>query len=117
MFCRLEVDGQGHGLGPRDRGVISALVVRAGDPISTEALARRPVERASSLRRRRRSSRDASSRLRKRLGAAAIESGAAGYRLTVNEAEVSDRHFEQLFVPWTDRKPGLFGGNGDVRRA
>ena len=37
--ARSEVDGQVNGLSPRDRVVLSALVVRAGEPISTEALA------------------------------------------------------------------------------
>ena len=35
----LQVDGQANGLSPRDRVVLSALVVRDGEPISTEALA------------------------------------------------------------------------------
>ena len=35
----LEVGGQANGLSPRDRVVLSALVVRAGDPVGTEALA------------------------------------------------------------------------------
>src|SRR6188472_1351669 len=35
----LQVDGQANGLSPRDRVVLSALVVRAGAPISTDALA------------------------------------------------------------------------------
>src|SRR4051812_40541956 len=35
----LQVDGQANGLSPRDRVVLSALVVRAGEPISTDALA------------------------------------------------------------------------------
>ena len=92
----LEVDGQGNGLGPRDRVVLSALVVRAGDPISTEALAdalwgdELPASWAKVVQ-------GCVVRLRKRLGAAAIESGAAGYRLTLNEAEVDNRRFERLF--------------------
>jgi DNA-binding SARP family transcriptional activator len=92
----LEVDGQGNGLGPRDRVVLSALVVRAGEPISTEALADAlwgddlPASWAKVVQ-------GCVVRLRKRLGPAAIESGSAGYRLTVNEAEVDNRRFERLF--------------------
>ena len=92
----LEVDGQVNGLSPRDRVVLSALVVRAGDPSSTEALADvlwgddLPPSWAKVVH-------GCVARLRKRLGAAAIESGAAGYRLTVNETEVDSRRFERLF--------------------
>ncbi|MGS0685187.1 nSTAND1 domain-containing NTPase [Nakamurella sp. GG22] len=107
----LEVDGQGNVLGPRDRVVLSALVVRAGDPISTEALAdalwgdNLPASWAKVVQ-------GCVVRLRKRLGAAAIESGAAGYRLTVNEAEVDNRRFERLF----ERAREAFAG-GDPERA
>ena len=92
----LEVDGQVNGLSPRDRVVLSALVVRAGDPSSTEALAdvlwgdNLPPSWAKVVH-------GCVARLRKRLGAAAIESGTAGYRLTVNETEVDSRRFERLF--------------------
>ena len=92
----LQVDGLGNGLGPRDRVVLSALVLRAGDPISTEALADAlwgddpPASWAKVVQ-------GCVVRLRKRLGAAAIESGAGGYRLTLNEAEVDNRRFERLF--------------------
>ena len=51
-------------------------------------------------------------RLRKRLGAAAIESGAAGYRLTVTETEVDSRRFERLFERARDALAG-----GDPERA
>ena len=92
----LEVDGTRDGLAPRDRVVLSALVVRAGDPISTDALADAlwgddlPASWAKVVH-------GCIARLRKRLGAAAIESVAAGYRLTVNESEVDNRRFERLF--------------------
>ncbi len=91
----LEVDGQVNGLSPRDRVVLSALVVRAGRPSSTEALADvlwgddLPPSWAKVVH-------GCIARLRKRLGAASIESGAAGYRLTVNETEVDSRRFERL---------------------
>lgn len=92
----LEVDGQSNGLGPRDRVVLSALVVRAGDPIGTEALAGAlwgedlPASWAKVVQ-------GCVVRLRKRLGAAAIEHGAGGYRLTLTDGEVDARRFERLF--------------------
>jgi DNA-binding SARP family transcriptional activator len=92
----LEVDGQANGLSPRDRVVLAALVVRAGEPSSTEALAdvlwgdQVPASGAKVVH-------GCVARLRKRLGAATIESGVAGYRLAVNEAEVDSRSFERLF--------------------
>nr|MBA2559295.1 helix-turn-helix domain-containing protein [Propionibacteriales bacterium] len=92
----LEVDGQSNGLSPRDRVVLSALLVRARDPSSTEALADvlwgddLPASWAKVVH-------GCIARLRKRLGAAAIESGAAGYRLRVTETEVDSRRFEWLF--------------------
>ncbi len=103
----LEVDGQVNGLSPRDRVVLSALVVRAGDPSSTEALADvlwgddLPQSWAKVVH-------GCVARLRKRLGAAAIESGAAGYRLTVNETEVDSRRFERLFE---NAREALAGGD------
>lgn len=92
----LEVDGRADGLSPRDRVVLSALVVRARDPSSTEALADvlwgddLPPSWAKVVH-------GCVGRLRKRLGAAAIVSGSGGYRLAVNESEVDSRRFERLF--------------------
>ncbi len=92
----LEIDGQSRGLSPRDRVVLSALVVRAGDPISTEALADvlwgedPPASWAKVVH-------GCIARLRKRLGAAAIESDVSGYRLRVTEAEIDSRRFQWLF--------------------
>jgi DNA-binding SARP family transcriptional activator/WD40 repeat protein len=91
----LEVGGQANGLSPRDRVVLSALVVRAGDPVGTEALADAlwgdsppstwtKVVQGSVVR------------LRKRLGTAAIESGPSGYRLTLHDDELDHRVFERL---------------------
>ena len=91
----LQVGGQPNGLSPRDRVVLSALVVRAGDPISTDALADAlwgdtppptwtKVVQGSVVR------------LRKRLGVAAIESESSGYRLALNEDELDHRLFERL---------------------
>jgi len=105
----MEVDGQSNVLAPRDRVVLSALVVRAGDPISTEALADAlwgddlPASWAKVVH-------GCIVRLRKRLGAAAIESGAAGYRLAVNEAEVDNRRFERLFER---AREALAGGDAE----
>ncbi len=92
----LEVDGQANGLSPRDRVVLSALVVRAGEPISTEGLAvalwgdAMPASAAKVVH-------GCVARLRKRLGAAAIESTPSGYRLTLSEAELDNLNFERLF--------------------
>lgn len=90
----LEVDGHPNGLGPRDRVVLSALVVRAGDPVSTEGLAdalwgeRLPASWAKVVQ-------GCIVRLRKRLGAAAIESGSFGYRLALSNDELDLRLFER----------------------
>jgi WD40 repeat protein/DNA-binding SARP family transcriptional activator len=92
----LQVDGEANGLSPRDRVVLSAMVVRGRDPSSTETLADvlwgddLPASWAKVVH-------GCVARLRKRLGAAAIESTAAGYRLTVNETELDSRRFERLF--------------------
>ena len=100
----VEVDGQGNGLAPRDRVVLSALVVR-GDPLTTEALADAlwgddpPASWAKVVH-------GCIARLRKRLGAAAIDSGAAGYRLTVTESELDCRRFERLFEGARDALSG-----------
>jgi len=107
----LQVDGQENGLSPRDRVVLSALVVRAGDPVSTEALADAlwgdtppatwtKVVQGSVVR------------LRKRLGVAAIESGSSGYRLTLNGDELDHRLFERL----VERAREALSG-GDAGRA
>jgi WD40 repeat protein/DNA-binding SARP family transcriptional activator len=91
----LEVDGQANGLGPRDRVVLSALVVRAGEPISTAALADAlwgqdvPASWAKVLQ-------GCVVRLRKRLGSAAIRSAPNGYRLDLTDEELDHRQFERL---------------------
>ncbi len=100
----VEVDGQGNGLAPRDRVVLAALVVR-GDPLTTEALAdalwgeNLPASWAKVVH-------GCIARLRKRLGAAAIASGAAGYRLTLTETELDCRRFERLFEAARDALGG-----------
>lgn len=92
----LQVDGQANGISPRDRVVLSALLVRAGDPSSTDALAdvlwgdHPPASSAKVVH-------GCIARLRKRLGAAAIEFASGGYRLTVSDTEVDSRRFERQF--------------------
>lgn len=107
----LQVDGQGNGLSPRDRVVLSALVVRAGESISTEALADAlwgedpPASWAKVLQ-------GCVVRLRKRLGSAAIESAGNGYRLALTENELDLRLFERLLQQSRDALAG-----GDPARA
>lgn len=107
----LEVDGQANGLSPRDRVVLSALLVRAGDPSSTDALAdvlwgdNPPASSAKVVH-------GCIARLRKQLGAAAIESAAGGYRLTVSDTEVDSHRFERLFARARETMAG-----GDPQRA
>ena len=90
----LEVDGHANGLGPRDRVVLSALVVRCGDPVTTEGLAdalwgeRLPASWAKVVQ-------GCVVRLRKCLGASAIESGSFGYRLALSDDELDLRLFER----------------------
>jgi DNA-binding SARP family transcriptional activator/WD40 repeat protein len=91
----LQVDGQAAALSPRDRVVLSALAVRAGRTVSVDALAdalwgdRPPPSWTKVLQ-------GCVVRLRKRLGAAAIESVPGGYRLTLTEDELDHRVFEEL---------------------
>jgi DNA-binding SARP family transcriptional activator/WD40 repeat protein len=91
----LQVDGQVNGLSPRDRVVLSALVVRAGEPITTDALADAlwgyalPPSWPKVLQ-------GCVVRLRKRLGSGAIQSTANGYRLALTDEELDHRLFERL---------------------
>jgi len=91
----LAVEGDAHGLGPRDRVVLSALVVRAGSPVTQDALADAlwgdevPTTWTKVVQ-------GCIVRLRKVLGHAAIESGPAGYRLTLSDDELDHRLFERL---------------------
>lgn len=107
----LEVDDHANGLGPRDRVVLSALVVRAGGPVSSEVLAdalwgeRPPASWAKVVQ-------GCVVRLRKRLGAAAIESGSFGYRLALNDDELDLRLFERALERARDALAG-----GDSARA
>ena len=91
----LRVEGSANGLGPRDRVVLSALVVRAGAPVTQDALAdalwgdQVPATWTKVVQ-------GCIVRLRKMLGPAAIESGPSGYRLTLSEDELDHRLFERL---------------------
>lgn len=91
----LRVEGSANGVGPRDRVVLSALVVRAGTPITQDALADAlwgdevPATWPKVVQ-------GCIVRLRKMLGPAAIESGPSGYRLTLSEDELDHRTFERL---------------------
>ena len=91
----LQVDGRVNGLSPRDRVVLSALVVRAGEGVTTDALAdalwgeELPTSWAKVLQ-------GCVVRLRKQLGSAAIESVPNGYRLRLTEEELDHLLFERL---------------------
>jgi DNA-binding SARP family transcriptional activator/WD40 repeat protein len=93
----LQVDGQANGLSPRDRVVLSALVARAGEPITTEALAdalwgeELPPTWSKVLQ-------GCVVRLRKQLGSAAIVSAAHGYRLALTDEELDHKVFERLLA-------------------
>ncbi|RNM12410.1 BTAD domain-containing putative transcriptional regulator [Nocardioides pocheonensis] len=91
----LQVDGHANGLSPRDRIVLSALVVRVGEPTTAEALADAlwgellPASWPKVVQ-------GCIVRLRKRLGVGAIESGPWGYRLALSDDELDVRLFERL---------------------
>ncbi|HEX3222955.1 MAG TPA: BTAD domain-containing putative transcriptional regulator [Nocardioides sp.] len=91
----LQVDGQTEGFSPRDRVVLSALVVKAGETLTKESLADAlwgeglPASWTKVLQ-------GCVVRLRKRLGSAAIRSAANGYRLDLTEEELDHRQFERL---------------------
>jgi DNA-binding SARP family transcriptional activator/WD40 repeat protein len=103
----LQVDGSTSGLSPRDRVVLSALVARAGEPITTEALANAlwgeelPPTWAKVLQ-------GCVVRLRKQLGSAAIMSAAHGYRLALTEEELDHRVFERRLA---QAREALGGGD------
>ncbi|QIX26437.1 hypothetical protein ncot_07345 [Nocardioides sp. JQ2195] len=107
----LQVDGQADGLAPRDRVVLSALIVRAHSTISTETLAdalwgeELPVSWAKVVQ-------GCVVRLRKRLGSAAIESAGNAYRLVLTDDEMDHRVFARLLQQSRDSLAG-----GDPARA
>ena len=91
----LQVEGHPDGLSPRDRVVLSALVVNARKPVSTEALADAlwgeavPASWAKVVY-------GCVWRLRKVLGAPAIDRVPSGYRLSLGDDELDHRVFERL---------------------
>jgi WD40 repeat protein/DNA-binding SARP family transcriptional activator len=101
----LQVEGQANGLSPRDRVVLSALVVGAGEPLSAEALADAlwgedlPASWSKVLQ-------GCVVRLRKSLGSAAIVSAAHGYRLALTDEELDHRMFERLLERAREARAG-----------
>ncbi len=93
----LQVDGHTNGLSPRDRVVLSALVVHAREPMTTERLADAlwgnewPASWPKVVH-------GCVSRLRKLLGNAAIDTAPTGYRLTLGDDELDHRTFERLLA-------------------
>jgi WD40 repeat protein/DNA-binding SARP family transcriptional activator len=91
----VSVEGDGAGLGPRDRVVLAALSVRPGEVVSAERLAdalwaeRPPASWPKVVQ-------GCVVRLRKSLGAPAIETTRQGYRLALPVDEVDARRFERL---------------------
>ena len=106
----LRVDGHADGLSPRDRVVLSALVVRAREPVSTESLADAlwgevpPASWSKVVY-------GCVSRLRKLLGPAAIDKAPAGYLLTLGDDELDHRLFERLL----ERGREALAGNDPAR--
>jgi WD40 repeat protein/DNA-binding SARP family transcriptional activator len=91
----VSVEGDTAVLGPRDRVVLAALVLRLGETVSAERLAdalwggRPPPTGAKVIQ-------GCVARLRKVLGAPAIETTPQGYRLALPVDEVDARRFERL---------------------
>ena len=91
----LRVDGDASLLAPRDGVVLEALLLRPGDVVSAERLADAmwgdapPATWNKVLQ-------GSVMRLRKVLGAGAIETSAAGYRLTTPADEVDAHRFERM---------------------
>ncbi|HET6560934.1 MAG TPA: BTAD domain-containing putative transcriptional regulator [Marmoricola sp.] len=91
----LQVHEDGSTLAPRERVVLEALVLRLGEVVSRDQLAEAlwgrqpPATWAKALQ-------TTIVRLRKALGATAIDTVDHGYRLAVAPSEVDAREFEQL---------------------
>ena len=89
----LEVDGAAGALGPRDRVVVSALTLRPGERVDAETLAEAlwgeqpPASAAKVVQ-------GCVSRLRKTLGADAIETVDGGYRVPPDELDIDRQQFE-----------------------
>lgn len=91
----LAVDGQTGRLGPRDRVVLAALAVRPGEPIRADRLAdalwgETPPETWAKV------VQGCIMRLRRALGASAIETSGQGYRLLLPPDQVDSVRFERL---------------------
>ena len=91
----VSVEGDGAGLGPRDRVVLAALALELGQAVSAERLAdalwgeRPPATWDKVIH-------GCVSRLRKVLGAVAIETVPQGYRLVLPVDELDAQRFERL---------------------
>ena len=91
----LRIDGDVSSLGPRDRVVLEVLVLRPGEVVSAERLADAmwgdapPATWNKVVQ-------GCVVRLRKVLGAAAIETSPAGYRLTTPPDDVDAHRFERM---------------------
>ena len=91
----LAISGDGGSLAPRDRVVLAALTVRRGDVVSAAALAdalwrdHPPATWSKQVQ-------ASVVRLRRALGAAAIETVADGYRLVVPSDEIDAHRFQRL---------------------
>ena len=108
----LTIDGDGEVLGRRDRLVLAALVVHPGDVVSADRLAdllwdKVPPPTWPKV------VQGCVVRLRKRLGARAIETFPSGYRLAVRSEEIDAQRFEQMF----GRARQLMVANGWERAA
>jgi len=90
----LQVDGDER-LSPRDRVVLSALVIRSGDVLSAEQLADAlwgedpPASWPKVVQ-------GCVARLRRALGRDAVQTTGSGYRLTLTDDEIDVRRFEAL---------------------
>jgi WD40 repeat protein/DNA-binding SARP family transcriptional activator len=97
VLGRLSVDGDGAGLGSRDRVVLAALALRPAEVVSTERLAdalwgeRAPASWNKVVQ-------GCVVRLRKVLGPEAIETVPTGYRLLVPLDEIDAHRFERLLM-------------------
>jgi DNA-binding SARP family transcriptional activator len=104
--------GEPHAVGPRDRVVLLALVARPGEVVSAAALSDAlwgdnvPPSATKIVQ-------GCVMRLRKLLGANAIETSPAGYRLAVPTDEIDARRFERA----VDRARGLLAADDHERSA
>ncbi len=91
----LSVDGDAGSLGPRDRVVLEALILRVGEVVAAERLAD-AMWADSPPATWNKVVQGCVVRLRKVLGADAIETSSAGYRLTTPADEVDIHRFERI---------------------